>query len=225
MNMSHVLTRAFFVSLLCAAGFGYLAMLVSDRKFMGFDLAVIQAIQGLENPLLTKMMVFFTTIGTGLPMIVIALTITLLLYLGLGHRREVILFIGVVLGSALLNAALKQIFKRARPMLHRIVEANGYSFPSGHSMAAFSLYGIAAFLLWKHTPAKWARVCLILASLFFILMIGISRIYLGVHYPSDVLGGYLASVCWLASSVWWYQMYLETHRPRYTYSQHEMDEM
>jgi undecaprenyl-diphosphatase len=76
-------------------------------------------------------------------------------------------------------------------------------------MAAFSLYGIIAFLLWRHISTSFGRGILILLSSVMIITIGVSRIYLGVHYPSDVIGGFLASACWLAGSIWFYQQYQE----------------
>lgn len=72
-------------------------------------------------------------------------------------------------------------------------------------MAAFTLYGILIFLLWKHLPRRSARVLLITIGSAIILLIGGSRIYLGVHYPSDVIGGYLASGTWLAACIGYYQ--------------------
>ena len=115
----------------------------------------------------------------------------------------------VIAGSTLLNTLLKLAFQRARPTIHRIIEASGYSFPSGHSMAAFSLYGGLAFLIWKHIPTAIGRVLMIIVSAAFILTIGMSRIYLGVHYPSDVIGGYFLSGSWLAICIWFYQRYAE----------------
>nr|WP_312875741.1 phosphatase PAP2 family protein [Paenibacillus planticolens] len=184
-------------------------MLVSDEKLVQFDRSIISYVQGLEHPLLTSIMKFFTFIGGGYPVVVITLIIIFFLYKVLHHRRELILFVWVVIGSALLNETLKLIFHRARPMIHRIVDANGFSFPSGHSMAAFSLYGVVAFLLWRHIATPLGRGILILVSIAMILTIGISRIYLGVHYPSDVIGGFLASGSWLAISIWFYQRYQE----------------
>src|SRR4051812_9485690 len=102
-------------------------------------------------------MKFFTFIGGGLPVAFVTLIIMVFLYKVLHHRRELILFTWVVIGSVLLNETLKLIFHRARPMLHRIVDANGFSFPSGHSMAAFSLYGVVAFLLWRHISTSFGR--------------------------------------------------------------------
>ncbi|MBO9610084.1 MAG: phosphatase PAP2 family protein [Paenibacillaceae bacterium] len=209
MNLKVQLTRALFMSLFSAIGFGLVALLVSDKKISQFDNSVISLIQGLETPILTSMMKFFSFIGAGFPFIIIIVVGLFILYRVLHHRRELILFLWVVMGSALLNEALKLIFHRARPALHRIVKANGFSFPSGHSMAAFSLYGILAFLLWRHTSTSFGRLALIVFSALMILMIGISRIYLGVHYPSDVFGGFLASGCLLSASIWFYQRYQE----------------
>lgn len=209
MKVRTILTRSFVLALLCAICFGGIAWLVGDKRISSFDSIVIRFVQGRESASLTAVMKFFSAIGTGLPVVLITLAIMAVLAFLLGQRKELYLFAGVVLGSALLNEALKQAFRRARPTLHRIAEANGYSFPSGHSMAAFSLYGITAFLLWKHARSSFRRVALIIGSVIFILAIGISRIYLGVHYPSDVVGGYLASGCWLACCMWFYQRSLE----------------
>ena len=127
----------------------------------------------------------------------------------LHHRHELFLFIVVVAGSPLLNLVLKEIFQRARPDLNRLIEISGYSFPSGHAMNAFTVYGILTFLLWRHIFNRTGRSLLLLFSTFVVFMIGISRIYLGVHYPSDIIGGYLASGCWLATSIWVFQWYME----------------
>jgi undecaprenyl-diphosphatase len=209
MNLKMQLTRAFFISLMSAIGFGAIALLVTDNKVVQFDKKIISFVQGLETPALTSMMKFFTFIGGGLPVVVVTLIIMFFLYKVLHHRGELILFIGVVIGSVILNETLKLIFHRARPMLHRVIDANGFSFPSGHSMAAFSLYGVVAFLLWRHISTSLGRGMLIVISIIMTITIGVSRIYLGVHYPSDVLGGFLASGSWLAISIWYYQRYQE----------------
>lgn len=210
MNLKLQLIQAFFVSLFCAIGFGLIALLVSDKKIATFDNLITSFVQELESPALTSIMKFFTFIGAGLPVVFLSLIVFFFLYKVLHHRRELILFLWVVIGSALLNETLKLIFHRARPTLHRIVNANGFSFPSGHSMAAFSLYGILTFLLWRHIQSPLGRGILIFFSTMMIMAIGTSRIYLGVHYPSDVLGGFLASGSWLTISIWFYQRYQES---------------
>lgn len=209
MKISFRLTRAFVLSLLCAFGFAIVAALVGDRKIASFDQAVISFVQGWDSPALTSVMKFFTDIGSGLPVVAITIAIMLFLYFVLKHRRELILFVFVLGGSEVLNVVLKAVFRRERPTVHRLIAESGFSFPSGHSMGAFSLYGILAFLLWKHIPVWWGRTLIILVCVALILAIGISRVYLGVHYPSDVLAGYLASGFWLGASIWSYQKYAE----------------
>ncbi|PZE21738.1 phosphatase PAP2 family protein [Paenibacillus xerothermodurans] len=207
MNMKWQFTAAFLVSLACAVGFGLVALLVDAERLAQFDAVVMSWIQGWRSPALTSVMKFFTFIGAGLPAVVISGFIMFILYTLLGFRRELIFFLWVTVGSALLNVALKSIFQRTRPDINRIIDASGYSFPSGHSMAAFSVYGVVTFLLWKHIHNKAARVALLCAAAAMILVIGISRVYLGVHYPSDVVGAYLASGFWLTFSVWFFQRY------------------
>ncbi|MDI4645763.1 phosphatase PAP2 family protein [Cohnella hashimotonis] len=207
MKFTLKLSAALLISILFAAGFGLIALLVGFHRLNAFDRSIIRFMQGFETPGLSQVMKFFTAIGAGLPVTAIAVAIAMLLFFVLKHRRELILFVFALAGSQLLNVVLKLAFHRERPDIHRIIQVSGYSFPSGHSMGAFSLYGISAYLLWKHVPAKWGRSVLIAASAALVLAIGVSRIYLGVHYPSDVLGGYLASAFWLASSIWVYRKY------------------
>lgn len=170
-------------------------------RIHSIDHAIISAVQGWENPALTGLMKFFTMMGEGLSVAVIGLGAMAILYYRFRLRRELLLFAEVVLGSALMNLLLKLMFQRARPVLHRMIEVKGFSFPSGHAMAAFSLYGILAFLFWKHVRGGYGRALLLGCSGILIVGIGLSRIYLGVHYPSDVLGGYMASACWLGASI------------------------
>lgn len=209
LNLKGQLSKAFVVSLLMAVGFGLVALWISDKKILRFDSTIISFVQGWESSPLTAVMKFFSFIGSAPVVIVLAVLIMLFLFLVLKHRLELILFVTVVLGADILNRILKNLFHRARPTIHPIVTEKGFSFPSGHSMEAFAFYGVLAFLLWRHIPTRTGRGLLLLFSGIMILAIGISRIYLGVHYPSDVVGGYLASGFWLGAAIWYYQRYME----------------
>lgn len=204
MKLKFVFTRAFLLSLFGAMGFIWLAIWIGDQRIASFDNVIIGWVQGAESANLTVVMKFFTFIGSALAVAVLAI-IMLGVLAKLQYRIELFFFIGVILGSVVLNKVLKTLFHRTRPTLHRIIEENGYSFPSGHSMAAFTLYGILIFLLWKHISSFYARILLICFGVVMILAIGISRIYLGVHFPSDIVGGYLASGTWLAATIGLYQ--------------------
>lgn len=109
------------------------------------------------------------------------------------HAREG-LFAGLALGgSALLNLATKQVFARERPSLwESIAPETTFSFPSGHAMGSMTLAWVCLLLAWR-TPWRWP---VMIAALLFTTLVGLSRVYLGVHYPSDILAG------WTAASVW-----------------------
>lgn len=97
----------------------------------------------------------------------------------------------------ILNQALKFILQRPRPTEFRIINEIGYSFPSGHSMVSMAFYGFLIYLIYKNVKNKYLKVPLIIILSLLIIMIGISRIYLGVHYTSDVLAGFLISIAYL----------------------------
>jgi undecaprenyl-diphosphatase len=209
MNLKMHLVLAFIISVFCIIGFSLISLFISDHKINSFDRTVMAKIQGLESPALTSVMKLLTFIGSTPFVIVLTLCLIFFLYKVLHHRLELILLIGALIGTGVLNEILKHVFHRTRPHLHRLIEVTGYSFPSGHAMSAFTVYVILSFLLWRHIPSKWGRSLLIIFSVVMILGIGISRIYLGVHYPSDIIGGYLASGFWLAVAILFFQYYKE----------------
>ena len=97
----------------------------------------------------------------------------------------------------ILNQLLKGILQRPRPTEYRIIEETGYSFPSGHSMISMAFYGYLIYLIYKYVKNKYIKCISIAVLSLLICTIGISRIYLGVHYTSDVLGGFLISISYL----------------------------
>lgn len=197
------------IGLFSFIGFGVMAILVHGQKVIKFDDIVINSIQGLETPFLTTIMRFFTFLGSITAIVLLAVVIMLIFYFVFKLRSELLLFLGVIVGANILFITLKLIFHRARPDLHRLIEITGYSFPSGHSTNAIAIYGILSFILWRHIPTKWGRTVVVILSVLMILAIGISRVYLGVHYPSDVIGGYFVGGFWLIISIWLYQFYKE----------------
>ena len=209
MNLKVQLLWAFVISVVSLVGFGMIATLISSHNILAFDSAIISYVQGLETPTLTAIMKFFTFIGSGNAIFVIAVVVMFFLYMVLHHRSELLFFSIVIIFTSILNQMLKDFFHRARPDFHRLVEIGGYSFPSGHAMSAMAVYGALAFLLWRHIPTRLGRTILIILSAIMIFMIGISRVYLGVHYPSDIIGGYFASALWLTIAIWFYQRYKE----------------
>ena len=96
-----------------------------------------------------------------------------------------------------LNQALKRIVQRPRPTEYRLIEENGYSFPSGHSMVSAAFYGFFIYLIFKNVKNKYIKWGSITLLSILIILIGTSRIYLGVHYTSDVLAGFVISISYL----------------------------
>ena len=169
-----------------------------------FDDALLWHAHALSSPTLDRFFVVVSALGYqwGVVPADIALTLGLLV----ARRWREATFAGVSLGgSALLNMATKQFFQRDRPALwESIAPEHTFSFPSGHAMGSATLAMVVVLLCW-HTRFRWPTV--VLAALFA-LTVGASRIYLGVHYPSDILGGWAAGIAWVSG------VYLVLHRIR-----------
>ncbi|SES17578.1 phosphatase PAP2 family protein [Psychrobacillus sp. OK032] len=214
MRLTGYLLTAFIIGLVSLIGFSCMAILIRGHKIVQFDQYVITFIQGFESPTLTSIMKFFTYVGSFHIVFGISVIVVFILYFVLKHRSELLLLGTVVIGTPIINQVLKQFFHRVRPDLHRLIEIGGYSFPSGHAMNALAVYGILTFLLWRHIPSRLWRTILIIISTIIVLMIGTSRIYLGVHYPSDIIGGYFASGFWLTISIYFFRRYKEKRNAR-----------
>lgn len=179
--------------------FSWLAAEVVERQSLAFDSAIRIAIHQQATPPLTFLMREFSLLGSGdvlLPLVLV----TLVVMLGTGVRRNAILLIIVLSGAALLEVALKLAFHRARPQPFFDLKVPGsYAFPSGHALVALCFYTALAWMVSARLASRWSRVAVWMAAALLIGLIGLSRIYLGVHYPSDVLGGYAVGLVWMAS--------------------------
>ncbi len=188
------------IGLISAVGalifFGWLAdeMLEGETKI--FDENVRQAIHQTATPALTKLLIFISFIGS--PVFLVCLgVVVLVIFLRLKWRRGVVLFLITMAGEIILDLTLKGFFERTRPepfFDYRL--PSSYSFPSGHALGSFCFYGILAWLVTARLESRRARIIIRILAAILILLMGFSRIYLGVHYPSDVIGGYLAALVW-----------------------------
>ena len=129
------------------------------------------------------------------PIFLVILTILLMVFIKNNNIRKYICVNLIV--STILNFGIKNIVRRTRPEGFRIIEESGYSFPSGHSMVSMAFYGLLIYLIYKKVDNKYLKNCLIFLLSIIILLIGLSRIYLGVHYTSDVLAGFLLGISYL----------------------------
>lgn len=156
----------------------------------------------LRQPMRTEIARAITRIGNEGGQALIAVAVTLILVVLKKWRTGLWYGLTVLFGALVLNQAVKYIYKRVRPEdIEHLIEQGGYAFPSGHAMGSMILFGGILFLsirLLKSTALKWA---IGIISGILILFIGLSRIYLGVHYPSDVIGGFSLGFTWLALSI------------------------
>ena len=185
---------AFIICLISGGLFGYVASSIGNGSIERFDTSIIGFVQGREAPWLTTILKTFTWIGSGYVVVPITLIAFFLLYFVYQRRGQAFLCVTVIIGTISSNELLKKYFKRERPEIYRIIDAGGLSFPSGHTMMAVSLYTIIAYMLWRNLKSTSCRMLLILFTIFMMVMIAVSRIYLGVHYPSDIIGGLAASL-------------------------------
>ena len=173
-------------------GFIEIADEVHEAETFAFDEPVLLFAHDMARAGFDRIFLFFSAIGYEYGVV----PFDVLLVLGLAIRRRFRegLFAAVALGgSALLNLATKQFFARERPSLwESIAPENTFSFPSGHAMGSATLACVLILLAWR-TRWRWPTV---VAMLLFVAMVGLSRIYLGVHYPSDILAGWLAATAW-----------------------------
>ena len=173
-------------------GFSELAEEVHEAEAFAFDAPILQMAHDMARHGFDQLFLLFSAIGYEYG--VVPFDIVLVLALAWKRRFREGLFAGVALaGSALLNIAAKQAFARERPSLwESISPEDSFSFPSGHAMGSMTLAVVLIALAW---PTRW-RTATLVAMAIFVPMVALSRIYLGVHYPSDILAG------WAAASVW-----------------------
>ncbi len=148
-------------------------------------------------PALTPVMVAFTWVGTHYVMIPLGLILLGWLVFHRRHPWHSWRVPVVALGSTLLNGLLKVTYHRPRPLVPHLVPAHGLSFPSGHAMVAASFWGLLWWLARRHLPGGWRRTAALWGLPLLALLIGGSRVYLGVHYASDVVAGFAAGLAWL----------------------------
>lgn len=173
-----------------------------EQDLAAFDMTVIALIRYPSGHWIDSVMLFITQLGSASVLLVLALGV-LLLFLLRGWRREAKTLVICLFGAALLNQLLKVLFARARPELFRLVEETGYSFPSGHSMVSFCVYGFLAYIFSRSVSSLRLRILAFAMAAVLVAAIGVSRIYLGVHYPTDVLAGFVAGGTWLGFCMAW----------------------
>ena len=186
-------------AVLSLALFGWIAEEMLEGATIRFDTSIRLWVHGFASPQLTAFMNSVTTLGSqGL---FIGFLVAAVVFWKLQWKRAIGWLAISLSGSELLTVALKHEFQRPRPLSFFGPVLDSYSFPSGHSLSSFCFYGVLAGLITARVRPLWIRVIVWTVSALLVLLIGVSRIYLGVHYPSDVIAGYLAALVWVSSLV------------------------
>jgi undecaprenyl-diphosphatase len=178
--------------------FALLAQAVMNGSTQEFDMKIRNVVHGWASPMLTRAMLGITQLGE--PTIVILLGVLVVWRLWVaGRPRAAVLLAIAAAGAQACDQALKYSFARPRPsVFFGFAQPHTYSFPSGHSVESCCFYGVLAAILTAATPSYPRKAAIWIAASAITLAVGISRIYLGVHYPTDVLGGYTVAIIWAA---------------------------
>ena len=175
-------------------GFLALAEDVFNKEIMNGDIIGYKIISTLLiSDFATPIAKFITNFGGAIFLI----TLTVILFILIKNKKIGLSIFSNLVIITVLNQLLKRILQRPRPTEFRIIEETGYSFPSGHSMVSMAFYGYLIYLIYKYVKNKYVKWISIVLLSILICSIGVSRIYLGVHYTSDVLGGFLVSISYL----------------------------
>ena len=179
---------------ICLIGFLALAEDVFNKEIMNGDIIGYKLVsEFLISDFTIPIAKFITNFGGAIFLIVL----TIILLISIKNKKIGLSIFSNLAIITILNQLLKRILQRPRPTEYRIIEETGYSFPSGHSMISMAFYGYLIYLIYKYVKNKYIKWISIILLSILICSIGISRIYLGVHYTSDVLGGFLISISYL----------------------------
>ena len=182
------------ICFICLILFLALAENVFNNEIMNGDVIGYKFISTyLIRDSLTPIFKIITWFGSATCLILLAL----ILFFTIKNKKVGLLSGANLVIVTILSQALKIIIQRPRPTEYHIINETGYSFPSGHSMVSMAFYGFLIYLIYKNIKNKYLKISLIVILSLLIVMIGISRIYLGVHYTSDVCAGFLVSLSYL----------------------------
>lgn len=199
-----------YAASICLLLFAVLAYFVvsNESVLYGIDHPIQQLIRGSITPEKTLIFKYFTKFGNTVTIALLFIISFSILYFKVKDKiASYWLAVNTVLISGIGNISLKYLFNRPRPAVEHLVAAKHSSFPSGHAMGSMLFYGTLIFLAYKYIDNKAMRLVIQIALGIVILLIGISRIYLGVHYPTDILGGFLLGGCWLTFSYPYFKKY------------------
>lgn len=183
------------------------------RKHKPIDLAIFEKLKPYVNNINNRIMLFITFLGKH--QFLIPANLALIFYFLLVTKQTwfSIRVITIAISSLVLMLLLKQLFRRKRPLSPLLKAAKGLSFPSGHAIMAITFYGLLVYILQHTIEISWLRIFVTSLLVILALLIGMSRVYLRVHYASDVLGGFIIGLLWLLISlavIKWLEAYVHS---------------
>jgi membrane-associated phospholipid phosphatase len=209
--MEKKMKKVGFPVLLVAAGIGlsiffiYLFTEVAEdmleEEVKGFDGAIIGFFKYIETDTLDQVMAFVTELGSVWFLSLLSIVTVIMLWVRKRDKWGILFFIIGIGGGGLLTKILKFYYERGRPSINPEYDAVGYSFPSGHSMGSLIFYGFVTYFIVRSERRKAIKWIVAASAGILVIWIGITRIYLGAHFPSDVIAGHLAGAIWLILSI------------------------
>lgn len=169
-----------------------------EAEFNSLDVQVIHQVYSLRTPELTRAMILVSSLGSSMTLTVVLLVMVLVLMLK-NHRKEAFIFCLTLLMGVMLSLLLKSLIQRPRPQLSPLIVERTSSFPSSHAMNSLIFFSLLWYFSYHFFHKKWVTVLSFLASTCAVLIIGFSRIYLGVHYLTDIVAGYIAGFWWFVT--------------------------
>ena len=200
LSVELIIALVLFICALIA--FTLIAYRIFNLQNDQFDFLVFDKLANFVSLSTTRFMQFITFFGNHKFLIPANLLLSVYFLFLKKHRWYSLKVPVIALGGVLMMFLLKQLFNRARPLVPLLEPVQGLSFPSGHALMSMSFYGLLIFLVWENVRNvvwKWLLTFLLFV---FILLIGFSRIYLRLHYFSDVMAGFAAGIIWLSLSIW-----------------------
>ena len=183
------------VSIIALLIFLTIAMELLQKDVFNIDNTVYNFLVSIRNPILNNFFKFITIFANRNPIIIITVILCLVIFKDNKERFYIVLNVLLV---PLINVILKSIFTRERPNILRLINETGYSFPSGHAMLSTAFYGLLIYFSYKKIKTPWLRNTTCIGLSLLIILIMISRIYVGVHYTTDVIAGCCLSLFYLA---------------------------
>ncbi|HCN84116.1 MAG TPA: phosphoesterase PA-phosphatase [Sphingobacteriaceae bacterium] len=191
-----------FLFLIAFAVFIFIAKYIFLDKKDAFDADVSHFMTTIVSTALTHILLFFTILGNSQFLFPANILLTCYFLFVRKHKWYSIKIPSIALSSVILMSLLKLLFTRPRPLVPLLEAAKGFSFPSGHAMSSVTFFGLLIYFVWQTKMNKYLRVLIVTCLVLLILIIGFSRIYLRVHYASDVIAGFCAGIIWLVLSLW-----------------------